>query len=250
MLNYDTLIREKGIFELGGAHSSFSSEIDSGIAKSESSGHESEMIPFDEKLTILAKMHAFIKQTPLHRIELPNSNTLYIKDEGYYNLSVKMRSVIGMFVSGIINDSLRYNTTVVESSSGNTAIAEAYLIKNLLKNYNIKFKAIIDSRISSNKNMAGGKCKGDRIMELTSETEVLHITSKDPSGIYSRLKRLDYQSKSGVFVPDQYDNIFAIFGLIFTWPKKLNINLMNTMSHGGHWIILSMRLVRAPIPSG
>lgn len=119
-------------------------------------------IPLLEKLVLIEELNSFSKTTPIYKIRLKNSNTLYLKDEGNYGFSVKMRSVLGLFISGVIAGQIKYNTTIVESSSGNTAIAEAFIVNKLLKRYNIKFKAIVDLRIVS----SDEKCKGKKNYEI------------------------------------------------------------------------------------
>lgn len=176
-------------------------------------------IPFLEKIIILENFHNFIKPTPIYRINLDNSNILYIKDEGHNGMSVKLRSVIGMFVCGLIYEDIRYHTIIAESSSGNTAIAEAYITDKLLKKFGIKFKAIIDSRIL----VKDDKCKGKRIMDTADEIEIVNITQDDPSGIYGRLRRINaIRNKNNCFVPDQYDNRYAVFGTYYYLAEEID----------------------------
>jgi len=102
-------------------------------------------------------------------------------------MSVKLRTVMGMFVSGLIYDDIKYHTIIVESSSGNTAIAEAYITCSFLKKFDIKFRAIIDSRIISKDD----KCKGKKIMDTADETEIVNVTQDDSSGVNTRLRRIN-----------------------------------------------------------
>jgi cysteine synthase A len=67
--------------------------------------------------------------TPLLALELPefSSVRLYIKDETTHPTgSLKHRLARSLFLHAICNGDIRENTTVVEASSGSTAISEAY----------------------------------------------------------------------------------------------------------------------------
>src|ERR1700744_1367185 len=72
--------------------------------------------------------------TPLLALELPEfpSVQLYIKDETAHPTgSLKHRLARSLFLHAICNGDIREGTTVVEASSGSTAISEAYFA-NLL----------------------------------------------------------------------------------------------------------------------
>src|ERR1700761_9184368 len=80
--------------------------------------------------------------TPLLALELPEfpSVQLYIKDETAHPTgSLKHRLARSLFLHAICNGDIRAGTTVVEASSGSTAISEAYFA-SLLK---LEFIAVV-----------------------------------------------------------------------------------------------------------
>ena len=84
---------------------------------------------------------------------------LYLKDESVHPTgSLKHRLARSLFLYGICNGWIKKNTTIVESSSGSTAISEAYFAKLL----NLKFIAVIPKTTSKEKikqiEFYGGKC--------------------------------------------------------------------------------------------
>ena len=67
--------------------------------------------------------------THLLKVELPavKNICLYLKDESTHPTgSLKHRLARSLFLYGLCNGQINENTTIVESSSGSTAISEAY----------------------------------------------------------------------------------------------------------------------------
>lgn len=205
---------------------------------------DAESLTFVEKLSIMNKMERLVNETPLHKIELKNGNVLYLKDEGNNGYSVKVRSVMGLLLSGVIFGGIKNNTIITESSSGNTAIAEALFVKKVLHDYNVRFRAVIDSRINANDEHS----KGYKILKSADMVDIIEVTQKDPSGVNTRLRKVEeYKREKNCFVPDQYDNQYAVFGTyhflgeeIDRQFKEMNLKwsdidyMVNAVSTGAH----------------
>lgn len=104
-----------------------------------------------------------------------NDIHLYLKDESTHPTgSLKHRLARSLFLYGIANGWIKKGTTIIEASSGSTAISEAYFAK-LLK---LPFIAVIPEKTSKKKiseiEFYGGKC---------------HFT-KDCGDIYSEAQKL------------------------------------------------------------
>ena len=72
--------------------------------------------------------------THLHKLELSSVKNihLYLKDESTHPTgSLKHRLARSLFLYGLCNGLIQQGTTIIESSSGNTAISEAYFAKLL-----------------------------------------------------------------------------------------------------------------------
>jgi cysteine synthase len=100
---------------------------------------------------------------------------LYLKDESTHPTgSLKHRLARSLFLYGLCNGWILPDTTVVEASSGSTAISEAYFAQML----GLKFIAVMPRTTSAEKieliERAGGRC---------------HLVS-DPTGIYAEAQRL------------------------------------------------------------
>jgi cysteine synthase A len=88
--------------------------------------------------------------THLLKLELPSSSkvSLYLKDESTHPTgSLKHRLARSLFLYGLCNGHIQKNTTIVESSSGNTAISEAYFAKLL----GLPFIAVVPKTTSQDK---------------------------------------------------------------------------------------------------
>ncbi len=114
---------------------------------------------------------------------------LYLKDEStHITGSLKHRLARSLFLHALCNGWIGPRTTVIEASSGSTAVSEAYFAKLL----GLEFVAVIPRSTSSAKvaliERAGGRC---------------HFTS-DPSAIYDESRRLAEQT--GGHYLDQFTN--------------------------------------------
>ena len=82
--------------------------------------------------------------THLIKVELPalKKISLYLKDESTHPTgSLKHRLARSLFLYGLCNGQIKEGTTIVESSSGNTAVSEAYFAQLL----GLPFIAVIHS---------------------------------------------------------------------------------------------------------
>ena len=127
----------------------------------------------------LYQLQADIKRssdTHLIKVEIPSARhvSLYLKDESTHPTgSLKHRLARSLFLYGLCNGQIHEGTTIVESSSGNTAISEAYFARML----GLPFVAVVPVGTSEKKieniNYYGGTC---------------HFV--DPQNIYSEAARL------------------------------------------------------------
>ncbi|MFT7620505.1 MAG: cysteine synthase A [Planctomycetota bacterium] len=99
--------------------------------------------------------------THLVRVDLPQAGNvaLYLKDESTHPTgSLKHRLARSLFLYGLCNGQINEGTTIVESSSGNTAISEAYFAQLL----GLPFVAVVPKDTSQQKvdkiGFYGGKC--------------------------------------------------------------------------------------------
>lgn len=136
-----------------------------------------------------------IGNTPLFHIR--GDNEILLKLEGH-NLfgSIKDRAAAYFIEKGINDGKIKRTTEIVESSSGNFAVALA----GVCKIYKLKFTCIIDPLISE---------INRRILELYG-AKIIMVTSSDIAGSYvqERLKtvRAIITEKENVCWPNQYDN--------------------------------------------
>ena len=127
--------------------------------------------------------------THLIRLELPKAKgiTLYLKDESSHPTgSLKHRLARSLFLYALCNGWIQQNTTIVEASSGSTAVSEAYFAKLL----GLHFIAVMPRKTSTAKIEAikfyGGEC---------------HLVD-DPKTVYSEAARLAQVAKG--FYLDQF----------------------------------------------
>lgn len=87
-------------------------------------------------------------------------------------------------------------------------------------------------------------------MRLADDVEIIPISKEDPSAVNDRLKRVNELKKlNNYYVPDQYDNPYAVFGTYFYLAREIDeqlrrmgiswINLdyiVNSISTGAHSI--------------
>jgi cysteine synthase len=127
--------------------------------------------------------------THLIRLELPKAKgiTLYLKDESSHPTgSLKHRLARSLFLYALCNGWIKQNTTIVEASSGSTAVSEAYFAKLL----GLRFIAVMPRKTSTAKIEAitfyGGEC---------------HLVD-DPKSVYTEAARLALET--GGFYLDQF----------------------------------------------
>lgn len=127
--------------------------------------------------------------THLERLELPGCPgiTLYLKDESTHPTgSLKHRLARSLFLYGLCNGWIREGATVVDASSGSTAISEAYFARLL----GLTFVAVMPQSTSPEKiaqiEFYGGRC---------------HLVA-DPGTVYAESQRL--AEESGGHYLDQF----------------------------------------------
>ena len=89
-------------------------------------------------------------ETPLLRVALPATPGihLYLKDESaHITGSLKHRLARSLFLYGLSNGWIHHNTTIIEASSGSTAVSEAYFARLLA----LPFIAVIPRQTSAKK---------------------------------------------------------------------------------------------------
>lgn len=99
--------------------------------------------------------------THLHRFELPKQwgIELYLKDESVHPTgSLKHRLARSLILYGLVNGKIQEGTTLVEASSGSTAVSEAYFARML----GLEFIAVVPKSTSTEKieliEFYGGRC--------------------------------------------------------------------------------------------
>lgn len=163
--------------------------------------------------------------THLHRMEFPGlpGISLYLKDESTHPTgSLKHRLARSLFLYGLCNGWIDEGTTIIEASSGSTAISEAYFARLL----NLPFIAVVPRSTASEKveqiEFQGGRC---------------HFVD-DPQKIYSESARLASETK-GHFM-DQ----FTFAERATDWRGNNNIaeSIFQQMSAEAHpvpdWVVV------------
>jgi len=146
----------------------------------------------------LEAIKPFIGQTPLKELDLDNVK-LFAKLE-YTNLtgSIKDRPAYRILWEALSEKKIDSNTTIIESSSGNFAIALSIMCRNL----GIKFIAVIDPVINQ---------EYEKLLCLLCY-KVIKVTEIDETGGYllNRIKVVkEYcEQHENVFWPNQYDNYY------------------------------------------
>ncbi|WP_291988182.1 PLP-dependent cysteine synthase family protein [Candidatus Accumulibacter sp. ACC007] len=165
----------------------------------------------------------FQRSSDTHLIPLPLPGfpgvDLYLKDESSHPTgSLKHRLARSLFLYALCNGWLREGSTVVEASSGSTAISEAYFARLV----GLPFLAVMPESTSPEKVAAiefqGGRC---------------HFID-DPMSIYSEAQRL--ADKFGGYYMDQ----FTYAERATDWRSNNNI---------AESIFEQMRLEKYPVPS-
>jgi cysteine synthase A len=119
--------------------------------------------------------------THLLKLELPASKQvcLYLKDESTHPTgSLKHRLARSLFLYGLCNGQIQENTTIIESSSGSTAISEAYFAQLL----GLPFIAVIPRSTSQEKidkiAFYNGQCHLVEAKDIYSESARLALELK------------------------------------------------------------------------
>ncbi|GAA4363508.1 PLP-dependent cysteine synthase family protein [Paeniglutamicibacter cryotolerans] len=131
----------------------------------------------DRAVRLIDADNARSADTHLHRLPLPAhwGIDLYLKDEStHLTGSLKHRLARSLFLYGLVNGWITGGTTIVEASSGSTAVSEAYYARLL----GLPFIAVMAATTSPEKIKLiegfGGRC---------------HLVS-DPSAVYAEAERL------------------------------------------------------------
>ena len=163
--------------------------------------------------------------THLHTFPLPAEwgIDLYLKDESVHPTgSLKHRLARSLFLYGLCNGWINEHTTIIEASSGSTAVSEAYFARFL----GLSFVAVMPASTSPEKialiEAEGGSC---RLVD-------------DPRGIYEEAERLAAES-DGYFL-DQ----FTFAERATDWRGNNNIaeSIFTQMAYERHpvptWIVV------------
>lgn len=127
--------------------------------------------------------------THLIRVDLPKFNgiTLYLKDESSHPTgSLKHRLARSLFLFAICNGKIGPHTTIVEASSGSTAVSEAYFARML----NLPFVAVMP-RTTSKEKIAAIEFYGGRP----------HLVD-DPKSVYDAARQVAIET--GGYYMDQF----------------------------------------------
>jgi cysteine synthase A len=128
-------------------------------------------------------------ETHLHKIELPAlpGVTLYLKDETtHLTGSLKHRLARSLFLYGLCNGRIGAGSTLVEASSGSTAVSEAYFARLL----GLRFIAVMPRTTTAEKQA-----------EIISNGGEIHLID-DPLAIYATAQRIADET-SGCYL-DQF----------------------------------------------
>jgi cysteine synthase len=112
-------------------------------------------------LTIINADFNRSSDTHLIKVDLPcfKDVSLYLKDESTHPTgSLKHRLARSLFLYGLCNGQIQQNTAIIESSSGSTAISEAYFARLL----GLRFIAVVPNKTAQEKirqiEFYGGEC--------------------------------------------------------------------------------------------
>ena len=168
----------------------------------------------------------FQRSADTHLVPVPlpgfTAQQLYLKDESIHpSGSLKHRLARSLFLYGLCNGQIGPETTIVESSSGNTAVSEAYFARLL----GLKFIAVMPKSTSPEKIRAikfyGGDC---------------HLIDS-PHQVYEEAERL--ARESGGHYMDQ----FTFAERVTDWRSNNNIaeSIFSQMQHEPHpiprWLV-------------
>ena len=163
--------------------------------------------------------------THLHAFPLPQEwgVDLYLKDESVHPTgSLKHRLARSLFLYGLCNGWISEGTTIVEASSGSTAVSEAYFARFL----GLPFVAVMPASTSPEKialiEEQGGSC---------------HLVA-DPTSVYDEAQRL--ASERGGYYLDQFT--FAERATDWRGNNNIAVSIFSQMSLERHplpaWIVV------------
>jgi len=148
---------------------------------------------------------------------------LYLKDESVHPTgSLKHRLARSLFLFGLANGDIGPTTTLVEASSGSTAVSEAYFARLL----SLEFVAVVPAQTSTAK-----------LDLITSQGGRLHLVD-DPGHVYAAAEELGAQD--GWFYFDQ----FSTASTVTDWRGNNNIacSIFEQMAMEPHpepeWIVV------------
>jgi cysteine synthase len=163
--------------------------------------------------------------THLHVFPLPTAwgIDLYLKDESVHPTgSLKHRLARSLFLHALCNGWIREGTTLVEASSGSTAVSEAYFARLL----DLPFVAVMPLSTSQEKieliEFQGGRC---------------HLVD-DPSSIYDESRRLAHETGG------HYLDQFTYAERATDWRGNNNIaeSIFSQLAHERHpvptWVVV------------
>ncbi len=161
-------------------------------------------LPFFEFITmfkkldsILSNLEAVVGNTPIHRLQTDKVD-LFCKLEFLgFSGSIKDRTAFFVLKNGIKSGMIGPDSTIIESSSGNFAIALATLCKPL----GIKFHAVIDPNITN---------IYESVLDISCHTVTKVITLDSQGGGYQRARIARVQDLvnqiPNSYWPNQYSN--------------------------------------------
>ena len=248
------------------------SDINTDRAKEHLLGLDEDKLSLLEKLIVLPIGNTTAQKVDISKYTGRNDISLYVKQEWEnYSGSVKARPAEAMVLYGILSGDIDKNTTILESSSGNTAIALAEISKKL----GLKFEAAVPAHTAK-----------EKIALLKEKTDFLYLTDsmEGSDGAYEFVKaimRKDYNSSldlldisvatkeykkivrerfpsKNYFQPDQYNNMWNPISHYLTTGKEIT-DILNGREHivfiaapgtGGTFIGNSYRIVEDSINYG
>lgn len=158
----------------------------------------------------LESLNTLIGNTPLRKLDHKSIN-LFAKLE-YHNMmnSIKARTAFYILKSAIERGEVTNKTTIIESSSGNFAVAMATLCRHI----GIKFIPIIDNNIN--------KIYEELLYSIS--YKVIKVTERDSTGGYllNRLKKVrEMLHNSDVYWSNQYNNQDNFYAHYYGIGKEL-----------------------------
>jgi len=163
--------------------------------------------------------------THLLRLDLPaiDGIDLYLKDESTHPTgSLKHRLTRSLFLYGLCNGLIAKNTTIIEASSGSTAVSEAYFAKLL----ELPFIAVVPKTTSA-----------EKIDKITFYNGQCHLV--EPADIYAESERLAAETNG------HYMDQFTYAERATDWRGNNNIaeSIFNQMARESasipSWIVVS-----------